>query len=66
MKGMNEKMNVKSVADSEFTEDEIKRYEKLSRKLNCFITVEKGKEKIEFWGPYYNYADWTKIKEGSR
>ena len=47
-----------------FTADEIKRYEELSRKLNCYITVEKGKVKIEFWGPYYNYADWTKRKEG--
>jgi len=43
-----------------FASDEIRYYEGLSKRLNCFITVEKGKEKIEFWGPYYNYADWTK------
>lgn len=46
----------------EFTEEEIKAYEKLSKKLNCFIIVERNGKKMEFWGPYYNYYERRKTK----
>lgn len=45
--------------DIGFSDDERDRLTEISKKLNCYLTVERSGVKMEFWGPYYNqYGPW--------